>query len=209
MDSVTQIKAHVLNSIEGSVFFRELCAGTLPHQTLNQVLGQYYFWRDTVHKLALGLCIDNNRPLDGRGEATAILLAATVRRNRYRRFLASMGVELRKLGIAPPTMAYLDAFRARLGRGDLPRFNAALAGCELFSTIGSDFIRIALHSRYGVEDIAFWAIEDEEAHIRRMWTPLTELGADESTLVSAAMDEIEQHVILWDELRDYSVARAA
>ena len=42
-----------------------------------------------------------------------------------------------------------------------------------------------------------------------MWNPLTEPGADESALMSAVMDEIERHVGLWDDLRDYSVAQAA
>ncbi len=113
-----------------------------------------------------------------------------------------MGVELQKLVIAPPMTAYLDAYRACFGHGDLPRFGAALAGYELFSMVGSDFVGIALHVRYCVEDVGFWSapIEDAEAYFWRMRTPLTELDADESAPVLAAMDRIEWHVGSRDEL---------
>lgn len=211
MDSAAQIKEHAFRSIGASLFFRELCAGTLPRQALNQIFGQYYFWRSAVHKCVLGLCLEKSQLLDHQGGATATLLATTVGRKRYRHFLANIGAELQGLRIAPPTATYIEAFRIRSRDRGLSQFWAALAGCELLASLSNDLVLIALHSRYGVEDVGFWNahIEDEEAHFWRMWTPLTELGADESVLVSAAMDEIERHVGLWDDLRNYSVAQAA
>lgn len=131
--------------------------------------------------------------------------------NLYRRFLSTMGVEVQALRVAAPTRAYIDSFEERFEDVDFFRPCAALAGRELLSSIRSDLIRVALHSRYGVGDVGFWNahIEDEEAHFWRMWTPLTELGGDESVLVSAAMDEIDRHVGFWDDLRNHSVAQTA
>lgn len=219
MDSATQIKEHAFICLKGSLFFRELCAGTLSRQALNQVFGQYYFWRNALHRW-FGLCIEKSPPFGRQqDDATATVLTTLCEHivedinhlNLYHRFLATMGVEVRVLKVAAPTRAYIDSFRERFGNADFSRSCAALAGRELLSSIRSDLIRVALHSRYGVEDVGFWNahVEDEEAHFWRMWTPLTELGPDESALVSAAMDEIERHVGLWDDLRNYSVAQAA
>lgn len=220
MDSATQIKEHAFRCLESSQLFREICAGALPHQALNQVFGHYYFWRNALHKWLFGLCIEKSPPVGRPGDAATATVLATLcghipedinHLNLYKRFLTTIGVEVKAFMITAPTTAYIDSFRARFRDVDLSRSCAALAGHELLSSIHSDLIRVALYSRYGVDDLGFWNahIENEETHFWRMWTPLTELGADESTLVSAAMNEIERHVGFWDDLCNHSIAQVA
>ena len=51
----------------------------------------------------------------------------------------------------------IDSFRERFADADFSRSCVALAGRELLSSIRSDLIRVALHVRYGIEDLGFGA----------------------------------------------------
>ncbi len=219
MDSVDQIKEHSIECLQNSQFFQQLRSGDVPRHVLDQIFGQYYFWRNALHKW-FGLCIEKS-PIFGlnKDEATSTVLRTlcdhivedTNHLNLYKNFLKTIGVDINTLTIATPTTAYIESFWTRFGDADFSVACAALAGRELLSSIRSEIIREALRSQYGVEDVRFWNahIEDEEIHFWHMWTPLTELGADQSTLLAGAKEEIRRHVGFWDDLRNQYVAEAA
>ncbi len=219
MDSANQVKEYSVNCLQDSQFFRQLQAGDVPRQALNQIFGQYYFWRNALHKW-FGLCIEKS-PVFGlkKDEATGTVLGTlcehiaedTNHLNLYKSFLRTIGVDINALTVAAPTTAYIDSFWVRFDDANFFTACAALAGRELLSSIRSEIIGVALETQYEIKDVRFWDahIEDEEAHFWRMWTPLTELGANESTLLSGAKGEICRHVGFWDDLRSHYAAKAA
>lgn len=219
MDSAAEIKAYSIICLENSRFFQGIQHGAIARLNLNAIFGQYYFWRNALHKW-FGLCIEKS-PVFGlqHDQALATVLSTLCEHiaedmnhlNLYKAFLKTLGVDPRSLQIAVPTEAYIQSFWSRFDDANFAMSCAALAGRELLSSIRSDIIRQALQSEYGIDDVRFWDahIEDEEKHFWLMWTPLTELGSDPDQLLAGAKNEINRHVRFWDDLTDQYAMKAA
>lgn len=224
MDSVTRIREHAFRSLENSLFFRDLCAGVLPRPALNEILGQYYFYRKALHKEVLrrwfGQCIEKNLSrADRKARDRAAVFDVLCRRipeainslDLFKRFLSAAGIDARTLRIDAPAKRYIENFRERVAGTDFPPTCAAYAAHELLLSLQGNLCQIALQHRYGIEDLGFWGAHSEpgETYFRQLWAPLARLERNEPPLLSAAMDEIDWHVGFWDELRNHCVAQAA
>ncbi|SDC47850.1 hypothetical protein SAMN04488112_108167 [Melghirimyces thermohalophilus] len=175
---------------------------------MKAIFGQYYFWRNTLHRW-FGLCIakspDYGKETDDATTAALksltdhILVDVVSHFDMYKEFLDDIQVDTKSLVPNPITTEYNDSFFIRFRDRSFEEATSALAGRELLSSIRSNIISESLINQYNFNKVKFWRAheEPEEEHFRSMWNALTQSYTNFEDLEKAAREEISEHVRYW------------
>lgn len=188
-----------------SPFFNDLQEGRIQWDDLKEIFGQFYFWRNALHRW-FGLCIakspDYGKETDQattaalRSLTDLIIIDVVDHFGLYKQFLDDIDVGTASLSPTKITTDYNDSFFVRFRDRSFEEATSALAGRELLSSIRSNIISESLINKYGFDRVEFWRAheEPEEEHFRSMWDALTQSYDNFEALEDAAREEIFEHV---------------
>lgn len=208
------LKDYSKECLLNSPFFNDLQNKPIPQETLQHIFGQYYFWRNYLHRW-FGLCIEKSPEYGQKTDdaTTAALRSLTGHINidvvghfeMYKSFLDSMQIDTEYLKPLSITTDYNESFSKRYHSRTFEEATCALAARELLSSIRSKIIGDALQNNYNFENVEFWRAheESEEEHFQSLWNALTDLNPNYESLTEAAKVEIYEHVKYFDNLYTY------
>ena len=214
------IESYALDCLAESDFFADLSAGRIQLETLRDVFGQYYLWRNRFHRW-FGVCVARTAPLGDALNVPRILaeliacLGQEITGDHHGlalSFLGALGIDdPARIRALPETDAYAESFVRCYFSADRSGDEAlaALAGRELAVPSRNKIIISALPEHYGVTSgLEFFTLPAslEAQPFRVLWEVLArEASTDSRQLIDAARLEIWEHVTFWDDV--YSAIR--
>ena len=216
------LESYAEDRLAESAFFTDLSAGRMHAEDVRDVFGQYYLWRNRLHRW-FGVCVARTAPLGDAPNVSRILgeiigcLAQEIADDHHGlalSFLSALGIDdPGGITVLPVTDAYARSFLHCYSSADRSGDEAvaALAGRELAVPSRNEIIIRALADRYGVTsglDLFSPHASLEAERFRALWEALAdEARADARLLADAARLEIWEHITFWDDV--YSAIRGA
>jgi hypothetical protein len=219
---IESLESYARDRLVESDFFADLSTGRIGPESIRDVFGQYYLWRNRFHQW-FGICVARTAPFGDAPNVSRILgeiigcLAQEIADDHHGlalSFLSALGIDdPADITVLPVTDAYAKSFLHCYSSADRTGDEAlaALAGWELAVPARNEIIMDALAGHYGMtsglELFSPHASLDAE-RFGALWEALAaEARTDGRLLADAARLEIWEHVTFWDDV--YSAIRGS
>jgi len=209
------LESYARDRLAESDFFADLSAGRMRPESIRDVFGQYYLWRNRFHRW-FGVCVARTAPFGDAPNVSRILreiigcLAREIADDHHGlavSFLSALGIDdPAGITVLPVTDAYAKSFLHCYSSADHTGDEAlaALAGRELAVPARNEIIISALAGHYGITSgLELFSLRAslEAGRFRALWEALADEARTERRLLAdAARLEIWEHITFWDDV---------